>query len=105
MIGHLVTVFNVKFFYGEAQFFLTELGRTRRFPGEDLDLYFKRFHKNTLDCCHAVDEETMVDRLLTRIVNEHLVFIESLSLPSFSNLMETAKRMNDSVRMPRNQAR
>lgn len=29
--------------------------------GEDLDLYVKRFHERALDCCDAVDGETMVE--------------------------------------------
>lgn len=54
---HLVTVFNTKFSYGEVTFTLIEFGSTQQFPGEDVDLYVKKFHERALDCCDAVNEE------------------------------------------------
>lgn len=42
---HLVNMFNSKFFCGEAKFTLAELGRTRQYSGEDLDVYVKIFHE------------------------------------------------------------
>lgn len=55
---------------GEAKFTLPKLGCTRQFLNEDMDLYVKRFHERPLDCCNAVDEETMVDISLQVMANE-----------------------------------
>lgn len=96
----LVTLFNAKFFYGEAKFTLAELGRTRQHPNEDLDLYVKRFRERALDCNDAVDEETLVNVCLYGMANEYCVYLENLTFPSFSKLMEAARRTNESIRKP-----
>lgn len=76
---HLVTLFNVKFFCGEAKFTLAELGRTRQYTGEDLDVYVKRFCERALDCNDAVDKETLVDVCLHEMVSEYRVYLENLT--------------------------
>lgn len=45
----------------EAKVSLVELGLTWQFPGENLDLYAKRFHEKALGCYDASGEKTMVD--------------------------------------------
>lgn len=90
-------MFNSKFFYGEAKFVLAKLGRTREFPGKDLDLYIKRFHERAL-FCDVVDGETKVDVYLYGMANESRVFLKNLMFPSFSMLMEATKRKKDSLR-------
>lgn len=91
---HIVMLFNAKFFCAEARFTLAELGRTRQHLGEDLDVYVKRFRKRALDCSDAVDKETLVDVCLHGMVNEYRVYLENLTFPSFSKLMEAARRNN-----------
>lgn len=51
----MIATFNTKFFFVEAKYTLTKLGRTRQYSGDDLDLYVKRFHDKVLNC---VDPET-----------------------------------------------
>lgn len=78
-----MTVFNAKFFCGDAKFTLVELGRTRQFLGEDLDIYIKRFHEKALDYCNAIDKETLVDFCLHGMTNEYYVYRKiSRFLPS-----------------------
>lgn len=50
-------LFNAKFFCGEAKFTLAELGRTRQYRGDDLDVYVKRFRERALNYNDAVDEK------------------------------------------------
>lgn len=76
---HLVAVFKV--LLRGSKFSLDELGQTRQLPGEDLDLYVKRFYRKALVCCVAVDEETF----LHDMANEYRVFLETLSFPSSLN--------------------
>lgn len=62
---------------GEAKFTLAELGRTRQYPGEDLDVYVKRCRERAFDCSDAVDEETLVDVCLHGMANEYATFLLS----------------------------
>lgn len=64
----MVAAFNTKFFFAEAKYTLTELGRTRHYAGEDLDLYVKRFHDKPLD---LVDEEVLVNVCLHEMNDEY----------------------------------
>lgn len=62
MIGSIWCLFSMLGSFVVKQSFLwAVLGRTRQFPGEDLDLHVRRFQEKALDCCDAVDEETMID--------------------------------------------
>lgn len=97
---HLVTLFNAKFFCGDAKFTLVELSRTRQYSGEDLDVYVRRFRERALYCSDAVDEETLIGVCLHGMVNEYRVYLENLTFPSFSKLIEAARRTNESVRKP-----
>lgn len=94
----MVGAFNTKFFFAEAKYTLVELGRTRQYAGEGLDLYVKRFHDKALDCVDRVDEEVLVNVCLHGMNDEYLVFLENLTFSSFSKLMEAARRTNESVR-------
>lgn len=60
----------------------------------------KRFRERALDCSDAVDEEMLVDVCLHGIANEDGVYLENLAFPSFSKLIEAARRTNESVRKP-----
>lgn len=93
-----MTVFNTKFFCGEAKFILAKLGRTRQFLCKDLDLYVKKFHERALGYCDAVDEETRVDFCLHSITSEYFVYLETLTFSSFSKLMEAARRTYESAK-------
>lgn len=75
----------MKFFCDEAKFTLAEFGRTRQHPGEDLDLYVKRFRERALGCSDAVDEETLMDVCLHGIANEYRVYLENLTFPLSPN--------------------
>lgn len=59
-IGTLGGSLTTKLFCVEAKFSLAEIDRIRWYPGEDLDLYVRRFHKKALDCCGPVNEEFLV---------------------------------------------
>lgn len=87
---HLVTLFNAKFFCGEARFTLVELDRTRQYPSEDLNVYMKRFRERALDYSDVVNEKTLVDIFLHGMANEYWAYLENLTCLSFSKLMEAA---------------
>lgn len=91
----MVATSNIKFFLAEAKYTLTELGRTRQYLGEDLNLYVKKFHDKALDCVDPVDEEVLVNVGLHGMKNEYRVFLENLMFSSFSKLMEAARRTNE----------
>lgn len=55
--------------------------------GEDLDLYVKRFHKKMLDYVDSVYEEVLFNVHLYDMNDEYKVFLENLTLSSFSKLM------------------
>lgn len=79
-------MFNAKFLCDQAKFTLTELGRNRQHPSEDLDCYVKRFSERALDYSYVVDEETLIDVSLHGM----LVYLENLTFSSFSKLMKAA---------------
>lgn len=74
----MVSAFNNKFFCAEAKYTLTELGSTRQYPGEDHDLYIKRFHEKILDCRDLIDEEVLVNVFLHDMDNEYQILLESI---------------------------
>lgn len=73
------------------------MGRTRQYPGKYLDLCVKRFHEKALDCCGLIEEEVLVNVCLHGINDEYRVFLENLTFPSFSKLMEAARQTNEFV--------
>lgn len=95
-----MTLFNAKFFCGEARFTLSRTWSDQTIPRRGLGCLCERFHERALDCSDAVDEETLVDMCLHGMVNEYRVYLENLTFPSFSRLMETARRTNESFRKP-----
>lgn len=100
---HLITVFNRKSLCGQENLTLVELGYMQKFPGEDLDLYVRRFYEKGLYCCDAVDQETMADLLLHGMTNDYHVYLENLTVPSFSKLRDVA-RTNESPQEHHGQA-
>lgn len=77
----MVAAFNTKFFFAKAKYTLAELGCTRQYAGKDL-----------------VEEEILVNVCLHGMNNEYRVFLENLTFPSFSKLMEAARQTNEPVR-------
>lgn len=57
-----------------------------------MDLYVRRFHEIAFDRCNAVDEETLIDIYLHGMTNEYRVYLENLTFPSLSKLMEATRR-------------
>lgn len=91
-------LFNTKFFCTEAKFSIVELERMRQHPGQDMDIYMRRFHERAIDCCDPAAEEILVDICLRGMMEEYHKFLENLSFSSLSRLMEAAMRTNESVR-------
>lgn len=60
----------------QTRFTLVELGRTRQYSNEYLNVYVRRFHEKALDCCDLVDEEMHVDVCLHVMTEEYMVFLE-----------------------------
>lgn len=92
--------FNSKFFYTEVWQSLAVLKLTRQYSSEDLDAYIRRFHEKALGCCHQVDEEMLADICLHGMTEENGVFLEDLSFPSFSKLIEAARWTIELIRRP-----
>lgn len=57
---HLVSLFKLKFLC-LRQFKLSELGRTRPYPREDLDASTERFHEKALDYYDPVADDVLID--------------------------------------------
>lgn len=53
-----------------------------------------------LDCCDAIDKETMVDICLHDMANEYHVYIINLTFSSFLKFMEAIRRTNELGRRP-----
>lgn len=56
----LLSISSTKFVCVEPKIsflFWAKLSLLRQYPGQDLDLYIRRFHKKAIDCCDVVDEE------------------------------------------------
>lgn len=62
---------------------LSQLGRTREYSNEDLDVYVKRFREKALDCWDPMDEEMLLDVSLHRMAKDYKVFLENRSFSSF----------------------
>lgn len=91
-------LFNTKFFCCEAKFFLVNLGMTNQYPGEDLDVYVKKFYQRTMDCSDPVVEEVLVDVCLHGMLEGYRAFLENLSFPSSFCLMKAAPHTNKSIK-------
>lgn len=63
----------------------------RHYPGEDLDIYLRRFHDQALDCNNPVDEEVLISVCLHGMMEYHIFREESLVAIIF-RLMEAARR-------------
>lgn len=60
-------------------------------------MYVKRFQQKTLDCSEPVEEEVFINICLNGLIKEYRVFLETLSFPSFSKLMEAISCINESL--------
>lgn len=65
--------------------------------GEDLHVYVRRLHEKALDCCDLVEEEILLNVCLHDRIKEYSIFLENLSFPSCSKLMEDGRRTNELV--------
>lgn len=52
----------------------------------------ERFHERELNCCDAVDEETLVDICWHGMINEYRVYLDKITFPSFFKVIEVARR-------------
>lgn len=80
---HIVSTFNTKFFIAEVNHTLAELGHTRQYPSEDLDLYVKEVHEKALDCSKLIGKEVLVNVCFHGMADEYHVFLKNLSFPFF----------------------
>lgn len=55
----MVSTFHTNVLCVEAKYTLAELDYTRKYPGEDLDLYVKTFHEKVVDCHNPLEEEVL----------------------------------------------
>lgn len=76
----------------------SSLARRENTYGEDLDVYLRRFSERAMDCCNLVGEEVLIDVCLHGAMEEYEIFLENLSIPSFSRFMEVARSRNELVR-------
>lgn len=83
--------------YAEAMFSLAELCSVRQHPGDDLDIYLKRFRDKALDCCNLVAERMPVEVCLDGMLEEYHISLEKLFFSFFSKLLEAARWTNESV--------
>lgn len=91
----MVATFNTKFFFGEAKYTLAELGRTRQYAGDNLDLYLKRFRDKALGYVDPVDEEVLLNIFLHDKNDKYRVFLDNLMFSYFLKLIEAARRTNE----------
>lgn len=97
----MVSTFNVKFFCVEAKYTLAKLCRTWQYPGEDLNLFVKRFHEKALECSDPVDEEILVNVCLYDMDNGCRVFLENIFYLSYSKLMKASSDGQARERTPK----
>lgn len=88
---------NTKFSTSKQNFPLAEFGRRRQYPGEALDLYVRRFMKKHWIVV-IMDEEVLMNVCLHGMMDKCRVFLENVSLSSFSKLMKATRQTNESVR-------
>lgn len=84
----LISLLNLKFFCAKGRLSLVKLGYISQHPGEDLDTYVRRFHNKALDSCDPVEDKLLVDVCLLWMIEEYHIFLENLSFPSFSRLID-----------------
>src|SRR5262249_5256716 len=90
-------MFLEKFFSTQERVTLTDMGRIRKKPKEDLMDYIERFRERSLDIQDVCDERELVKICIQGMFTEYAVHLENLSLASFSTLVENARRTNNSV--------
>lgn len=73
-------MFNAKLLYAEANFTLIELNYIHQRPGDNLDIYMKRFYDKALDSCNPTEERMLVDICLHGMLEESRIWRTYLSL-------------------------
>lgn len=63
----------------EAKFKLTEITRKCQYPGEDLNVYVKRFYEKALDCYDLICRRHSGGCSLCSIVKGYQVYVENLT--------------------------
>lgn len=79
------------------QNYLRPSGWTRQYPEEGLN-YMSNDFIGELRIAVPVDEEVLVNVCLHDMLKEYRIFLENLSFPTFSSLMEASRRTNVSKR-------
>ena len=95
--GTMCKMFLEKFFSTQERVTLTDMGRIRQRPKEDLMEYIERFRERSLDIQDICDERELVKICIQGMFTEYAVHLENLSLLSFATLVENARRTNNSV--------
>lgn len=84
----------MKFFCAEAKSTLVELALTRQYPGEDLNVYMKRFYEKALNYCDSVAKDVLADSM----IEDYRVYLESLSFSTFFTFMVSTMQTNKPVK-------
>lgn len=94
---HIVSLFNFKFFCAEAKFSLGRARPNMTTSREDLDMYMRIFNKKkTMDCCHLVVEEVLVN-FSTMVCWKNTIFcLENLHFLTFAKLVKAPLRIKES---------
>ena len=71
----------------------------QRVSEESLD-YIRRFRDLSLICYDPLEEERPMDMCIVGMFKEYRPYLKNLQIPSFTRLVEFAKRTNISVRRP-----
>ena len=70
---------------------MTDMGRIRQKPREDLMEYIERFRELSLDIQDMCDEKELVKICIQGMFTGYAVHLENLSLTSFAMLVENAR--------------
>lgn len=79
----------------EAKFTLAELGLTRHYLGENLDVCVRRLHEKDMDCCDPMEKEVLLNMCLHGMAEEYRIFLENQSFSPFPKLMEAKRGSNE----------
>lgn len=80
-----------QFFLWKSEIHFCIIGLRMTIPGEDLDIFVRRFHEEALDYCDVVDGETLANICMHGMSNGYRINLENLTFPSFSKLIEAAR--------------
>lgn len=82
-------------FVGKPSFFLLSSMGCNNTKKKDPNAYIKRFHERSLNYYDPLVDEVLVDVCLHGMLEEYTIFLNNLSFPCLSRLMEAACRINE----------